>query len=188
VSEQLRELAAHAGRSAAVDEKLADDLLFQAEVHRREADELDKRARRLKGEAAQHLQDEGDLAAMAERFERAEAALAVSQVGEFCPPRESRARPLTLEEQHKVDRALERFPNAGRPRIVAETGLSDWRVRCYLAGRGASRVGELEEPGAPFDKSLESAVDSAGAPRERVRKRQPRGSTVKGGQRTGPRD
>jgi hypothetical protein len=147
-AERLLAFAARAGRAAAVDEKLADDLAFRAEAKRREADELERDARRAKGEAAQHLQDETELTEMAEQFARAERRRAASQTGDFALRSKSRGGGLTRDEQHKVDRLLGRFPNAGRPQIVAETGISEWRVRCYLAERRESLTGGTLEDGS----------------------------------------
>lgn len=56
--QDLGELAGNRGRASAVDEKVAAELEFVADGLRGLAAELAKRARQLKGEAAQHLQDE----------------------------------------------------------------------------------------------------------------------------------
>jgi hypothetical protein len=149
IPEQLFELAAHAGRSAVFAEQHADELAFRADAKRREADDLDRDARRVRGEAAQHLQLETALTEMAERFAKAEKRrAATSQAGDFAPPKRTRGGGLTRDERHKVDRLLRRFPNAGRPLIVEETGISDWRVRRYLVERLSQAGGSLEDGGA----------------------------------------
>jgi hypothetical protein len=139
----LGELAGHAGQSEAVDEKLSERLEMLAGVLRDVADELDRQARRAKGEAARHGADEQQLADVLRRLQPAERLVRERHELENRPPaRLSTRQLLSSPERNEVEQYLRKHPQAGRPAIAAATGLSDWRVRRYLADR-ASQTGEV---------------------------------------------
>jgi hypothetical protein len=144
--DRLRELAGRAGRASVLDAATADDLDSLARLAEYITRELDKHKRRLKGESAQHACDEEILAGTAAELERRRPTGAAVRAGEVKrPPSGPRPQVLTDDERHKVERVLGQFPDAGRPQIVQETGITEWRVRRFLEDRGASQAGEVLE-------------------------------------------
>jgi hypothetical protein len=137
---ELAGLAGRAGRASDVDEKAADVLTFIAEALRSEAAELEKRARRLKGETAQHLADEEQLGKIARRLE-AERSDRERFPRKRGPDRER----LSPQERHKLERALVDRPGAGRRAIAFAAGASEWKARRFLAERASSQAGEVSE-------------------------------------------
>jgi hypothetical protein len=138
--EILGEIAGRIGSGSDVDEKAADYLALIAEAHRREADEFDKRARRLKGESAQHLADEEQLDLIARHLERER-----SDRERFPRKRGPDRERLTPRERHKLERALVDRPGAGRRAIALAAGVSEWKARRFLEERAPLQVGEVSE-------------------------------------------
>jgi hypothetical protein len=134
----LGELAGRIGNASVVDEKAADDLAFFVEGQRHALDELDKRVRRLKGEAAQHLEDE-------EQLGRIVRALLVKRPDRerFRRKRGPERERLMPRERHKLERALLDRPGAGRRTLALATGVSEWKARRFLEERASLQPGEV---------------------------------------------
>jgi hypothetical protein len=166
--EFLQKLAGRLGRGSAVDEKAHEALALHAGTLRQIADALDTQARRALGEAAQHGDDEERLSSLVQRLEpRAETV----HEGHVLEKSGSRTKPLTPPERDRVERFLEKHPNAGRPAISAYAGITDWQARRTSPSGSHKLERSLEWRGNSLARSLPLALAPRHAPPHPPRRR-----------------
>lgn len=145
--DRLRALAGRLGDASTATAGIGADVGSVGGLLEQLGRELGTLGRRLEARSA-HLADDEKLVeeTVADLEPRRPAERAARAGGIERPKGGRRPRPLTKAERHEVERVLRQFPDAGRPQIVQETGISDWRVRRFLAERHLSQAGgNLEE-------------------------------------------